>query len=120
MPQLTIEGHGAVEVPTGKRLVLAIEEAGVDILHRCGGNARCTTCRVEFVTGEPAAMTAAEHAKLSEKGDLGRYRLACQSRVDADMHVRPLMRLSTTELDDAGPPPERDVTPAPEWVEAPR
>ena len=43
MPRVDVEGVGAVEVPEGKRLVLAIEEdAGVDILHRCGGYARCT------------------------------------------------------------------------------
>jgi ferredoxin len=51
MPTLTVEGFPSVEVPSGKRLVLAIEQdAGVDVLHACGGNARCTTCRVEFVT----------------------------------------------------------------------
>ena len=34
--------------------MLAIEQdAKVDVLHACGGNARCTTCRVEFVDGEP-------------------------------------------------------------------
>ena len=50
MPQLTVEGFASVEVESGKRLVCAIEQdAGVDILHACGGNARCTTCRVEFI-----------------------------------------------------------------------
>ena len=50
MPKLTVEGVGTFDVPAGKRLVLALEdEAGVDQLHACGGNARCTTCRVEFV-----------------------------------------------------------------------
>ena len=39
MPKLTVEGAGTFDVATGKRLVLAIEEAGVDILHACGGNA---------------------------------------------------------------------------------
>ena len=55
MPQLTVEGFRTVEVEAGKRLVLAIEQdAGVDILHACGGNARCTTCRVEFVEASPS------------------------------------------------------------------
>jgi hypothetical protein len=40
MPKLTVEGKGEFEVPEGKRLVLALEdEAGVDQLHACGGNA---------------------------------------------------------------------------------
>src|SRR5688500_10581780 len=60
MPQLTVEGVGTFEVPAGKRLVLALEQdAGIDQLHACGGNARCTTCRVEFVVGEPDRMTVA-------------------------------------------------------------
>src|ERR1700730_17850032 len=49
MPRLSVAGFGTFEVPQDKRLVLAIEQdAKVDILHACGGNARCTTCRGEF------------------------------------------------------------------------
>jgi ferredoxin len=56
MPKLTVDGYGTFEVPAEKRLVLAIEQdAKVDILHACGGNARCTTCRVEFIEGEPSS-----------------------------------------------------------------
>ena len=69
MPKLTVEGYGAFDVPEGKRLVLALlDEAGIDQLHACGGNCRCTTCRVEFVAGEPDAITEAEKAKLAERG----------------------------------------------------
>src|SRR6478609_5033667 len=72
MPKLTVEGVGSFEVPQGKRLVLALEdEAGVDQLHACGGNARCTTCRVEFVSGEPEQMTAAEKTVLAARGLTG-------------------------------------------------
>ena len=39
MPKLTIQGK-TFEVEAGTRLVLAIEQTGVDIGHRCGGNAR--------------------------------------------------------------------------------
>src|SRR5262245_34748028 len=57
MPQLTVEGAGTFEVPQGKRLVLALEdEAKIDQMHACGGNARCTTCRVQFLAGEPQTM----------------------------------------------------------------
>ena len=44
MPRLEVEGVGEFDVEEGKRLILAIEQdAGVDILHRCGANAKCTT-----------------------------------------------------------------------------
>src|SRR6185436_4935408 len=88
MPKLTVEGYGTFEVPNGKRLVLAIEQdAHVDILHACGGNARCTTCRVEFIDGEPTAMTAAEKERLAARGLTG-VRLSCQILCDHDMAVR--------------------------------
>ena len=68
MPTLTVEGFAPVDVESGKRLVLAIEQdAHVDILHACGGNARCTTCRIEFVSGEPQRMTRAEKTRLEKE-----------------------------------------------------
>jgi len=72
MPKLTVEGVGEFEVPQGKRLVLALEQdAGVDQLHACGGNARCTTCRVQFIAGEPERMTQAEKDVLTARGLIG-------------------------------------------------
>ena len=52
MPKLTIEGAGTFDVKEGTKLVLAIEDNGVNILHRCGGKARCTTCRVEIIADD--------------------------------------------------------------------
>lgn len=95
MPTVTVEGEKPFDVPTGKKLVLGIEDAGIDILHRCGGNARCTTCRVHFVSGEPADMNAAERELLEEDGLLGQYRLSCQIHVaDQDMSVQVVNRSS--------------------------
>jgi len=119
MPTLTIEGHGSFDVPQGRRLAVAIEENGFDILHRCGGFAKCTTCRVVFTAGEPARMTRAEYDKLEEKDSLGDFRLSCQCSVTEDMAVRPLLRWSTSGLDDPGPELEPDITPEPEWIATP-
>ena len=117
MPKLTVEGVGAFDVPAGKRLVLALEdEAGVDQLHACGGNARCTTCRVEFVAGEPDQMTAAEKAVLAAKG-LSGVRLSCQIPCDHDMTVRAISRLAGSGRPDAGKRPADDIQPQPvQWV----
>ena len=87
MPKLTVEGFDTVDVEAGKRLVLAIEQdAGVDILHACGGNARCTTCRVEFISGEPTKMTERRRRRRTaqERGLQG-VRLSCQIVCDHDM-----------------------------------
>src|SRR5215212_11429444 len=116
MPKLTVEGYAAVDVQNGKRLVLAIEQdAHVDVLHACGGNARCTTCRVEFISGEPGQMTAAERQVLGARG-LSGVRLSCQILCDHDMTVRAISRLEGSGRPDPGPTPAPEITPPPVWV----
>jgi ferredoxin len=113
MPKLTVDGQSH-EVANGKRLVLAIEEAGVHIGHRCGGNARCTTCRVEFQSGEPSTMTRAEYDKLKERELLGQYRLSCQIVCDHDMAVHAVMTLenqASAGWTDTGGAPDPQVQP---------
>ena len=117
MPRLTVEGYAPVDVDAGKRLVLAIEQdAHVDILHACGGNARCTTCRVEFIAGEPARTTAAEQRVLAARGVTG-VRLSCQITCDRDMTVRAISRLEGSGRPDPGPTPLPTIQPPPDWIE---
>ena len=117
MPTLTVEGLGSFQVPEGKRLVLALEdEAKVDQLHACGGYAACTTCRVEFIAGEPQTMSAAEKAVLAERG-LNGVRLSCQIVCDHDMTVRVISRLAGSGRRNVGDRPEDAITPQPvEWT----
>lgn len=118
MPKLTVEGVGEFTVPEGKRLVLALEdEAKIDQLHACGGNARCTTCRVEFVAGEPEKMTVAEKNVLAARG-LSGVRLSCQILCDHDMTLRANSRLAGSGRKDAGSRPAEQIHPQPvEWTE---
>src|SRR5215208_7143812 len=120
LPKLEVEGVGAFDVPEDKRLVLAIEEdAGVGIMHRCGSYAACTTCRIEYLEGEPEKMTRAELEVLEKRNLLGQVRLSCQTLSDHDKKVRVLMTVSSTGLDGPGPHPESHITPEPEWVNKP-
>jgi ferredoxin len=113
MPKLTVDGVGTFDVPQGKRLVLALEdEAKIDQLHACGGNARCTTCRVQFVAGEPDQMTVAEKNVLAARGLIG-VRLSCQIICDHDMTVRAISRLAGSGRPDAGNRPADTVQPEP-------
>jgi ferredoxin len=105
---IQMEGIGMTSAPDGQRLVLAIMDAGVDILHRCGGNARCTTCRVQILDGDPGPMTEAEVARLATAENVvENMRLSCQVRCCDDLTVRVLRRLSQNpDMGDAGPQPE--------------
>jgi ferredoxin len=115
VPKLTVEGVGTFEVPLNKRLVLALEQdARIDQLHACGGRARCTTCRVEFVAGAPDRSTKAEQAALAAK-NLAGVRLSCQILCDHDMTVRAISRFAGSGRVDAGPTPQPFIEPPPEY-----
>lgn len=119
MPKLTVQDVGTFEVPQGKRLVNAlIDEAGIDQLHACGGNARCTTCRVMFIEGEPARMTKAEKDLIELRG-LGAHpgvRLSCQIACEQDMTVKAISRQAGSGRSTPGDRPKDDIQPPPEWV----
>ncbi len=116
MPKLVVEAVGEFQVPDGKRLVLALEQdAEIDQLHACGGNARCTTCRVEVIAGEPDRMTVAERDVLAARG-LSGIRLSCQIVCDHDMTVRAISRLAGSGRKDAGHEPAAEIEPPPEWI----
>ena len=119
MPKLTVESVGTFEVPQGKRLVNAlIDEAGIDQLHACGGNARCTTCRVMFVAGEPAKITKAEKDLIELRG-LNQHpgvRLSCQIQCDADMTVKAISRQAGSGRSTPGNRPTDEIQPPAEWV----
>ena len=100
----TVAGVQVIEAAAGAKLVLCLEDAGVDILHRCGGNARCTTCRVEILGGDAGPANAVESAKLAAANLPANIRLSCQVRVDSDVHVRVLNQASVAGI-DAGPRP---------------
>ena len=112
---IEVEGKGTVEAESGTRLVNALEAGGIDVLHRCGGWAQCTTCRVEFVTGEPTKMPEADKSKLTEKCVPG-IRLSCQILCESAMTVRAISTKTSSGLDDAGGQPEVALTPDPVWT----
>ena len=108
MPKIeavTATDERTLDAEEGRKLVLALEDGGVDILHRCGGNAKCTTCRVEVIEGDVGEMGDAERNRLAmETGLAENVRLSCQVRVAGDMKVRVINQVSVRGL-DAGPRP---------------
>ena len=103
----TANGTVAFEAEKGRKLVLCLEDNGVDILHRCGGNAKCTTCRVEILSGDPGEIGEPEKIILATKTDLNDHtRLSCQVRLIDDLHVKVIRQASVEGLEAGGRPVE--------------
>ena len=68
-------------------------DAGIDHVHECGGNARCSTCRVVVLDGlENCLPRNQAERELAEKKMLNdEVRLACQTRVKGDVKLRRLV-----------------------------
>ena len=112
MPRITADtanGQVAFDCDENRRLVLCIEDNGIDILHRCGGNARCTTCRVEILQGDPGPILDAERDIMATKPDMTDHmRLSCQVLVIDNLHVRVINQASVAGM-DAGTRPDEQL-----------
>lgn len=116
MPTLTIDSLGTFDVPAGKRLIKAIlDDAKADQHYSCGGQAKCTTCRVQFVAGEPATVTQAELDLIAA----GKFtpqpgeRLSCQCVVEADMTIKLLVPKPANKEPNR---PGDEIVPPAVWV----
>lgn len=82
MPELIVQNLAGreVKVAQGQTLLKALQAAGIDWMHACGGKGRCTSCRVIVLQGLDnfGPLTAAE-LRYRENGRLkGNERLTCQ------------------------------------------
>lgn len=82
-----------IEALPGETVLAAALRAGVPHLHLCGGNAHCSTCRIELREGadQCAPQTAAEQRIAQRLHFQPGLRLACQTVVRGPMTVRRLV-----------------------------
>ena len=99
----TAKGQSHLKRKKDKSSFCVLKITASTFLHRCGGNARCTTCRVEILSGDPGEIGDAEKAILATKTDLNDHtRLSCQVRLTDDLHVKVVNQASVKGI-DAGP-----------------
>lgn len=83
MAKITFTGksQGEVELDREVSLLAAASAAGAEITHRCGGHARCGSCRVTIEEGQEHLTPAgrAESSLLEVFKADGNQRLACQT-----------------------------------------
>ncbi|MCJ7687096.1 MAG: 2Fe-2S iron-sulfur cluster-binding protein, partial [Desulfobacteraceae bacterium] len=68
----------------------AIHKAKINHIHVCGGNARCTTCRVYIMNGLSNCLPRnVKEKQLAEKlGFPQDIRLACQTKISGNITIR--------------------------------
>ncbi|MFZ3012242.1 MAG: 2Fe-2S iron-sulfur cluster-binding protein [Nitrospira sp.] len=93
MPRVTFlhsDGRSG-DVEENISLLQAAKEVGFRLSYDCGGNASCTTCRVEVQMGqEHLSEIDFDEQDLLDREALTQpwHRLACQARVLGDVVVR--------------------------------
>ena len=107
MPQVCyLPDEKRVDAETGETLLHASLRASIAHAHACGGNARCSTCRVLIVDGlEHCAPPNDKETRLAERLHFGPdIRLACQTTVSGDVELRRLV-LDAEDLEIVGSSP---------------
>jgi len=103
MPRITFvhsEGKSG-EVPEELTVLEAAEMLGFPLNHDCGGNASCSTCRVEvMVGGDNLSEIDFEEQDLLDREALTEpyHRLSCQAKILGDVMVQvPEEKWGTTD-----------------------
>ncbi len=100
------------EVADGTKLVFALEENGVAILHKCGEYAKCATCQVQFDVGEPD-----RRPKQKQKQNLQKIvtwvvpDCFTRSKPVGDMTLTAVMTVSSSDFDEPGHTSAAEITP---------
>lgn len=93
MPRVTFLHHDGKsgEVPANLSLLEAAEQLGFPLNHDCGGNASCTTCRVDVIAGgENLSDIDFDEQDLLDREALTEpyHRLGCQARILGNVIVQ--------------------------------
>ena len=89
MPRIEYSDGRTVEALEGESVLEASIRNGIDHLHACGGNGRCTTCRIGIIEGREFCPEPeqAEIEALALRGHDAKTRLACQLRPTGPIKV---------------------------------
>ena len=99
MHKLEFKGEKIIEIDEDQTILYASLKAGIPHYHECGGNAKCSTCRVLVLAGKENLTPVNEkEQKLKSIVGFGNdIRLACQTKVTGDKVI--LRRIIRDETD---------------------
>ena len=83
----------STEISTDESILTAALRNGINHLHACGGSARCSTCRIQVVSGLENCNPRNElELKLADTHNFSDdVRLACQTTITGNVDIRRLL-----------------------------
>ncbi len=93
MPTITYQNEKIIEVDAATTILQASLQNGIPHTHVCGGNARCSTCRVLVLSGlEHCCARNEKEQKMADRRNFSpTVRLACQTIIGGDVSLRRLV-----------------------------
>jgi adenylate cyclase len=90
--------HQEIDCPENSNILQATLAAGLNHAHACGGEGKCSTCRVSIMEGiENCNPRNEAEQKMNEKLNFPpEIRLACQTKINGDISIR---RMVSDKLD---------------------
>ena len=85
--EMIVNDGSPVKVSSGGKLLDALNSQGIHLPSACGGVGTCGQCRLQVLVGG-GALLPTEKTRISRRDANGGTRLACQVKVQNDMHVR--------------------------------
>ncbi len=94
--RISYAGGPEIRVTSGITLLEGSLAHRIEHAHVCGGNGRCSTCRVRVLSGSENLSPAesAERGVLKKIAAENDVRLACQARVSGEVKIAPLIGAS--------------------------
>ncbi len=113
MPRIDYGGGLTIDAPEGMTVLETSIQHGLEHRAACGGQERCTTCRIEILDGtENCPPSTAGEREVLELGGFGEdIRLGCSLRPSGDIKIRLLVRerIGKEDLRPEGMAREREV-----------
>jgi adenylate cyclase len=93
VPRITYQNEAVIEVDTETPILHASLQHGIPHTHVCGGNARCSTCRVLILDGlDHLCPRNEKEQKMAVRRNFSpNVRLACQTTLTGDVALRRLV-----------------------------
>src|SRR5512139_2301627 len=94
MPHVEVLPDDAeIEASEQETILQALLRHGIPHAHVCGGNARCSTCRILILEGlQYCSLRSSEEQRIAERLHFPpTIRLACQTRISGPVKIRRLI-----------------------------